>query len=98
LVKSVEKTKHTGQASIEQTCQCFGLHRDAYYKLKIRKQHKEKVATQVLELVKGERIEQPRVGTRKLYQALQTCFESTGLKVGRDKLFDILREHEMLVK
>ena len=97
-MKAVEKTRHTGQASIEQTCQCFNLHRDAYYKFKIRKYKKEAVAQQVLELVKEERIEQPRVGTRKLYEALGSSFEANGLKVGRDKLFDILREHDMLIK
>lgn len=97
-MKAVEKTKHTGQASIERTCQCFGMHRDAYYKIKIRKHKKESVSNQVLGLVKEERIDQPRVGTRKLYEALQTCFQTNGLKVGRDKLFDILREHDMLVK
>ena len=94
----MEKTLHTRQASVEQTCQCFDLHRDAYYKFKRRKQEKEAVERQVLELVKEERIEQPRVGTRKLYEALQHCFKSKGLKVGRDKLFYILRAHEMLVK
>lgn len=97
-MKAVEKTKHTGQASIERTCQCFGMHRDAYYKIKVRKHKKESVSNQVLGLVKEERIDQPRVGTRKLYEALQTCFQTNGLKVGRDKLFDILREHDMLVK
>ena len=97
-MKAVEKTKHTGQASVEQTCQRYSMHRDAYYKLKVRKQGKETVEKQVLELVKKERIEQPRVGTRKLYQALESTLEAMGLKVGRDKLFDILREHEMLVK
>ena len=66
--------------------------------MKKRKQKKEAVAKHVLELVKEERIEQPRVGTRKLYEALQSCFEAKGIKVGRDKLFDILREHEMLVR
>ncbi len=94
----MDKTKHTGQASIEQTCQCFDFHRDAYYKFKIRKHKNESVSKQVLKLVKDERIEQPRVGTRKLYEALQTSFKANGLKVGRDKLFDILREHEMLVR
>jgi len=43
LVKAVEETRHTGQASIEQTCQRFDLHRDAYYKFKIRKQEKETI-------------------------------------------------------
>lgn len=41
---------------------------------------------QVLELVKEERIEQPRVGTRKLYQALESTFEAMDLKVGRDTI------------
>jgi transposase InsO family protein len=74
------------------------MHRDAYYKVKKRQQEKEEVVRKVLELVREDRIEQPRVGTRKLYEALCTLFVLKGLKVGRDKLFDILREHDMLVK
>ncbi|MDD2278346.1 MAG: hypothetical protein PHS05_04710 [Bacteroidales bacterium] len=38
------------------------------------------MAQQVIELVKEERIEQPRVGTRKLYEALHPSFEASGLK------------------
>lgn len=97
-MKAVEKTKHTGQASIEQTCQCYDMHRDAYYKLKVRKENQEQVTQKVLDLVKEERIKQSRVGTVKLYKALKGTFESSGLKVGRDKLNDILREHNMLIK
>ena len=97
-MKAIEKTRHTGQASIEQACQCYDMHRDAYYKLKNRKQKQESITRQVLELVKEERIEQSRVGTVKLYKALKGTFESSGLKVGRDKLNDILREHDMLVR
>lgn len=59
---------------------------------------KDDIASQVLELVKEKRIEQPRVGTRKLCKVLQPSFETNGLRVGRDKLFDILREHDMLIK
>jgi putative transposase len=94
----VEKVKHTGQASIEQTCQCYDMHRDAYYKLKGRMHTQEKVTQQVLEHVNEERIVQSRVGTVKLYKALKGTFEMEGLKVGRDKLNDILREHDMLVR
>lgn len=98
MVKSVEKTRYTGQASVEQTCQCYDMHRDAYYKLKDRKQKQMHITKQVLELVKEERKEQSRVGTVKLYKALKDTFEMSGIKVGRDKLNDILREHDMLVK
>jgi len=98
LVKAVETTRSTEQASIEQTCKCYDMHRDAYYKFKKRIDKRKVVAARVIELVKEERIEQPRVGTRKLYEALQYTFEASDLKVGRDSLFDILREHDMLVK
>ena len=98
MIKAVEKTRHTRQVSIEKTCQCFGMHRDAYYKLKERYLKNDDVCNQVLELVKSERIEQPRVGTKKLYKALNSSFEERCIKVGRDKLFDILKEHDMLIK
>jgi transposase InsO family protein len=74
------------------------MHRDAYYKLKQRKLKNDDVCNQVVELVKNERIEQPRVGTKKLYKALNTSFEERCLKIGRDKLFNILRDHDMLIK
>ena len=48
--------------------------------------------------MKEERKDQPRVGTRKLLEALNPSFEAAHIKVGRDSLFDILREHNMLVK
>ncbi|MFC0878993.1 hypothetical protein ACE01N_20530, partial [Saccharicrinis sp. FJH2] len=98
MIKSVEKTKHTGQASVEQTCQCYHMHRDAYYKLKDRIQKQDHITNQVILLVKQERIEQSRVGTVKLYKALKGSFVMAGLKVGRDKLNNILREHDMLVR
>jgi transposase InsO family protein len=96
-MRAVEAAKRTGQASMEQACQRFGLHRDAYYKLKRRRGKQEVVAAEVVELVKEERTVQPRLGTRKLYRTLHASFEAAGLKVGRDKLFAILREHALLV-
>jgi transposase InsO family protein len=49
-------------------------------------------------MVRKERKEQPRVGVRKLHEALQPAFEAADLKIGRDYLFDILREHDMLIR
>jgi len=98
LVKAVETTRYTGQASVEHTCQCFNMHRDAFYKFKSRRDKREVIEKRVVELINHKRIEQPRVGTRKLYEALQSTLESKELKVGRDALFDILRAHNILVK
>lgn len=97
-MKAVPGAIKTIKASISEICSCFGLTRDAYYKFFKRRKKRETVANKVLKLVKEERKDQPRVGGKKLYEALHTLFILEGLKVGRDKLFDILREHEMLVK
>jgi putative transposase len=97
-MKAVPAAIKTIKASISEICSCFGLTRDAYYKFFKRKKKREAVTLKVVELVKEERKDQPRVGTRKLYEALHTLFILEGLKVGRDRLFDILREHEMLIR
>ena len=97
-MKAVDTTKKTGFTTVENTCSLFELHRDAYYKSKKRHHQRKLVEVQVIDLVKVERVIQPRVGTRKLYKALKATFESSGIKAGRDALFNILRSHEMLVK
>jgi transposase InsO family protein len=97
-MKASFKTKQSGIASMSEVCNCFDLKRDAYYKYQMRFNHRETVVSQVIKQVKQQRTQQPRVGTRKLYEALQTSFEAAHIKVGRDSLFDILRENNMLVK
>ena len=97
-MKAAALTKHAGIASISKVCACFNLKRDAYYKYIKRWEHHRSVVSQVIQLVKEERKEQPRVGVRKLYEALQPSFEAAHIKVGRDSLFDILRANNMLVK
>ncbi len=97
-MKTVSKTKLSGIASISDSCNCFNLKRDAYYKYQKRYKHRQAVVSQVLELVKQERKQQPRVGTRKLHNALYNDFRVANFKIGRDRLFDILRGNNMLVK
>jgi transposase InsO family protein len=97
-MKAVTGTVQVVKSSITEICSVFDLTRDAYYKYQKRIEKKEALAQKVLELVKEERKDQPRVGGKKLYEAIRPMFLLEGLKVGRDKLFDILREHDMLVK
>jgi transposase InsO family protein len=97
-MKAILTSKKTGQASMEKICNCFDMHRDAYYKSKKRDRYRKTMESQVIKLVKDERKQQPRVGTRKLLEALHAEFKKAHLKVGRDVLFDILRDNGMLVK
>jgi len=97
-MKAVALTTTTRVVGISAICSCFNQKRDAYYKYQKRQKKKKAVASKVIDMVKEERKDQPRVGTRKLYEALQDTFGAAQIKIGRDRLFDILREHNMLVK
>jgi putative transposase len=97
-VIAVDNSNQTKVASIEQVCNCMYLHRDAYYKYKTRNAHRKTIESQAMALVKTEREVQPCIGTRKLHKELRGTFQKCGLKVGRDRLFDILRMNDMLVK
>ena len=98
MMKAVHESSRTGQATVEQVCNSIYLKRDAYYKHKRRHSQREAIESQVIKLVKKERDIQPRVGTRKLHKDLYSTFQTSGLKVGRDRLFDVLRYQNMLVK
>lgn len=97
-MKVVPSANKILKASKSEVCRYFNLSRDAYYKYSKRRKKREAFASKVVKLVKEERKDQPRVGGRKLHEALHSKFVSEGMKIGRDKLFDILREKDMLIK
>ncbi len=49
-------------------------------------------------LVNEQRMIMPRLGTRKLHYILQEDLRGMGLKIGRDKLFSILKLEHLLVR
>ncbi|NML43798.1 hypothetical protein HHL11_08560 [Ramlibacter sp. G-1-2-2] len=51
----------------------------------------------VIELVSLTRQRQPRIGARKLHGLLQQPLAHQGIKLGRDGLFEVLRDAGMLV-
>ena len=71
----------------------MGLH-----KQEKRQLQQIKEAKVVLELVKKIREDQPRLSVRKLQVLMQNDLTRHGIKLGRDGLFDLLREFDMLVK
>lgn len=84
--------------SLQLSCELSGISRQAFYKRqKALLKHKDQM-DQVADLVRSERREMPRLGTRKLYFLLRQNFLKGGLKVGRDKLFSYLRHMNMLVR
>jgi len=52
----------------------------------------------IIQEVQKHRFLQPRLGTRKLVVLLQGFVKAHRIKLGRDGLFDLLREHNLLVR
>ena len=77
-------------------CTLFGVDRQVYYRRIKRKNSKEIKATQVVSLVLDIRKSMPRLGTKKSYHLLLN--ELKPMKIGRDKLFDILRANHLLIQ
>ncbi|XLS28750.1 IS3 family transposase [Flavobacteriaceae bacterium M23B6Z8] len=84
------------QESISSTCELLGISRQVYYRAIASRAKRQTVAKQVIDLVHSIRIEQPRIGTRKLYHILKKPLQELG--VGRDRLFAILKANHMLIK
>jgi len=75
----------------------MGISRQAYYQGLHRQAQREAQHQRVLEWVREKRLRQPRLGTRKLHHLLKPALAEAHLKMGRDALFDLLRQARMLV-
>lgn len=79
-------------------CGLFGKSRQSWYykqKQQDRRLFEEDV---ILKLVKENRKLLPRVGGRKLFHMLQEDLGLHHINLGRDKFFELLKSHNMLVK
>lgn len=83
--------------SITGLCALFGYSKQAYYKHRQHCRAAEDHRLKAKELVLEIRKQMPRLGTRKLYYLLSDEFRQSGLGIGRDKLFSLLREEQLLI-
>lgn len=79
--------------TISGLCRISGLSRQGYYAGRKERCRKAVEEERVLDVVRCERASQPRIGTRKL----QVVLRREGLTVGRDRLFELLGENDLLV-
>lgn len=75
----------------------MGISRQGYYKSQQSQRVCAEQTVQVLSLVREHRLRQPRLGTRKLHHLLSPALQAAGIKLGRDALFDRLRQAHLLV-
>lgn len=76
----------------------LGYSRQYYYKHCKEEQKRRVKERSVLSMIHAERRILPRLGGRKLYHQISPALQACGLKVGRDGLFSILKENDLLVK
>lgn len=76
----------------------WGVSRQAIYQHEDRRRRRDKALEPVLDMVRDVRRYLPRLGTRKLYHLLRPRLECAGIKLGRDGLFTLLRQHHLLIE
>lgn len=84
--------------SVSGLCRLAGLSRQAYYRGRRARRRGHVEEDLVLSLVRAERASHPRMGARKLLELIAPKLERAGLRLGRDRLLDLLRRHDLLVE
>lgn len=83
--------------SIQTAVQWFGISRQAYYQAKKQAQTRLAEDGLILELVRAKRLRHPQMGVRKLHHELQSAMQMLGITRGRDAIFHLLRENDLLI-
>jgi hypothetical protein len=73
------------------------MSRQNYYKVRREQQRRTVDSGLIEQLVRTERAVQPRLGGRKLYHMLSPKLAVAGVKLGRDKFFEVLRGQGLLL-
>jgi putative transposase len=83
--------------SVRELCDRVGMSRQNYYAARCLRQRRQIDEDLILGLVRRERKVQPRLGGRKLLHLLEADLREAGVNVGRDRFFEVLAEHDLLV-
>lgn len=84
--------------SLSKACKLLGITRQAIYQREKRENERQAILHPVREMVLNHRRKMPRIGTRKLHWLIKPQLNAAGIKLGRDGLFDYLRQEGLLVR
>lgn len=84
--------------SVVAVCRKVGMTRANYYARRRQRQRRQVDGDLAVALVSAERKLQPRLGTRKLRVLIQAQLLAAGVKLGRDRLFGVLRAVGLLIE
>lgn len=88
--------------SISKACKFLGYSKQAYFKAKNNEAAKrlktEFAEAFILEKIEEVRSNLPKLGGLKLYFLIKPFLVKEGIQIGRDKFFELLRAHNLLIK
>ena len=97
--RSIKEIIETNSSyTIKEVCINFEISRQSYY------QYQKRVVTEIYEeeiiiqLICEKRKRLVKIGGRKLYKSLQPKLKELGFRVGRDRLFEIMRKNDLLIE
>ncbi len=83
---------------IKKLCEFVGMSRPNYYKSRKARKRKKVDESLIKHLVQKERAIQPRIGGLKLHCVLRPFLEDAGISIGRDRMFQVLKNQGLLLK
>ena len=90
--------RESEEASQQTLCRLLGRSRQGYYKLQRREEREAIKAELVIRRVVAIRSVQKKIGVRKIYDIITPYLVEHGIKIGRDQLNELMREHGLLVR
>jgi transposase InsO family protein len=84
--------------TVSAVCRKLGITRQNYYARRQGRERRKVDAGLVVALVVAERKIQPRLGGRKLHFMLKETLAQEGVKLGRDRFFEVLGQHDLLLE
>jgi len=83
---------------LKDLCGYFGVSRSGYYKSLEETCKRVRYENLVLSLVHKIRSHHSRIGGKKLYNWIKPDLQQAGIKMGRDKFFELLAKEALLIK
>jgi len=83
---------------LRELCRLLGYSPQAYYQYQKLSGKRALAEDLLIQQVLYHRISQPRVGGLKLHEMMEPFMEDHDIYIGRDLLFDLLRENDLLIR
>jgi putative transposase len=83
---------------LREVCRLLGYTRQAYYQHRNLSSNLSLKEDIVIQQVLHHRVLQPRLGGRKLLEMMELFMEDHAIDMGRDLLFDLLRDNDLLIR